>query len=89
LLILGAGHVGQAVARFAQLLDFRVIVSDDRKELCNADVLPGNLEFLAMPMAEIPAHLVIDTEGLVLRHAGCMMFVYADGRIDGSVVVGV
>ena len=60
LLILGAGHVGQAVARFAQLLDFRVIVSDDRKELCNADVLPGNLEFLPMPMAEIPAHLVID-----------------------------
>ncbi len=60
LLILGAGHVGQAVARIGQLLDFRVIVSDDRTELCSSDVMPGKLEFLPMPMAEIPKHLEID-----------------------------
>lgn len=60
LLILGAGHVGQAVAKFGQLLDFRVIVSDDRTELCKPDVIPGRVEFLPMPMAEIPQHLEIN-----------------------------
>ena len=60
LLILGAGHVGRSVAKFGQMLDFRVIVSDDRTELCNSEALPGKLEFLPMPMAEIPRHLEID-----------------------------
>jgi len=60
LLILGAGHVGQAVAKLAQFLDFRVIVSDDRVELCSSEVIPGNVEFLPMLMSEIPAHLPID-----------------------------
>ena len=60
LLILGAGHVGQSVAKFGQLLDFRVIVSDDRTELCTSDVIPGKVEFLPMPMAEIPNHLEIN-----------------------------
>jgi xanthine dehydrogenase accessory factor len=60
LLILGAGHVGQSVAKFGQLLDFRVIVSDDRAELCTSDVMPGKLDFLPIPMAEIPNHLEIN-----------------------------
>jgi len=60
LLILGAGHVGRSVAKFGQMLDFRVIVSDDRADLCNSDAIPGKLEFLTMPMAEIPKHLEID-----------------------------
>jgi len=60
LLILGAGHVGQAVARFGQMLDFRVIVSDDRKDLCNPEILLGNVELLPVPITEIPDHLKID-----------------------------
>jgi xanthine dehydrogenase accessory factor len=60
LLILGAGHVGQAVARFGQMLDFRVIVSDDRKDLCNPEILLGNVELLPVPIMEIPDHLKID-----------------------------
>ena len=60
LLILGAGHVGRSVAKFGQMLDFRVIVSDDRADLCNSDAIPGKLEFLTMPMAEIPKHLEIN-----------------------------
>ncbi len=60
LLILGAGHVGQAVARIGQMLDFRVIVSDDRKELCNTEILPDVVELLPVPITEIPNHLTID-----------------------------
>lgn len=60
LLILGAGHVGQAVARLGQMLDFRVIVSDDREDLCNAEFFPGNVELLPIPITEIPEHLIVD-----------------------------
>lgn len=60
LLILGAGHVGQAVARFGQMLDFRVIVSDDREDLCNPEIVPGNVELLPIPINEITHHLTID-----------------------------
>lgn len=60
LLILGAGHVGKSVAKFAQLLNFRVIVSDDRAELCTSEEIPGNVEFLPVLMQEIPDHLGIN-----------------------------
>ena len=40
LLIVGAGHVGQAVARLAAELDFEVWVVDDRKEFANARRFP-------------------------------------------------
>jgi xanthine dehydrogenase accessory factor len=42
------------------MLDFRVIVSDDRKELCNTDLFPGKVELLPLPITEIPDHLTID-----------------------------
>lgn len=37
---IGAGHVGYAVARMAKLLDFRVVVVDDRAEFANKQRLP-------------------------------------------------
>lgn len=62
LLILGAGHVGKSVAKFAQLLDFRVIVSDDRAELCTSEEIPGKVEFLPCLMEKIPEHLEINEQ---------------------------
>lgn len=62
LLVLGAGHVGRSVAKFAQLLDFRIIVSDDRAELCTSEQIPGEVEFLPIPMEEIPSHLDINEQ---------------------------
>lgn len=66
LLILGAGHVGRSVAKFAQLLDFRVIVSDDRAELCTPDWIPGQVEFLPILMEEIPDHLEITPQTFIV-----------------------
>ena len=40
LLIAGAGHVGQALARVAVDVEFRVIVIDDRADCCNAERFP-------------------------------------------------
>ncbi len=40
LIVAGAGHVGRAVARFGQLLDFSVTVVDDRAEYANAENIP-------------------------------------------------
>lgn len=62
LLILGAGHVGRSVAKFAQLLGFRVIVSDDRTELCTTEQIPGDVEFLPIPMQNIPSQIEIDEQ---------------------------
>ncbi len=51
LIIAGAGHVGKALSNLAKLLDFEVIVWDDRPEFANKTNLPdadkiltGNLE---------------------------------------------
>ena len=41
LLIAGAGHVGQALARIAGPIDFRVTVLDDRAELRHGRAIPG------------------------------------------------
>jgi xanthine dehydrogenase accessory factor len=44
LLIAGAGHIGQAVARFAVELDFRVIVIDDRAVYAAAERFAAGVE---------------------------------------------
>lgn len=67
LLVLGAGHVGKAVALAAQALDFQIIVSDDRADLCTPELIPGKLEFLPVPMAEIPEHIQIDGKTYIVN----------------------
>ncbi len=41
LLVIGGGHVGKALAQLGKWMDYRVILSDDRPEFCNAEYLPG------------------------------------------------
>ncbi|MGB6067221.1 MAG: XdhC family aldehyde oxidoreductase maturation factor [Desulfomonilaceae bacterium] len=39
--LFGAGHVSQQVAPLAKLVDFRIVVLDDRPEFANGDRFPG------------------------------------------------
>jgi xanthine dehydrogenase accessory factor len=58
--IIGAGHVGKAIAHLAKWLGFRVAVSDDRAEMCNPEVTPGGDAYYPVPMRELPNHIKID-----------------------------
>ncbi|RME07210.1 MAG: XdhC family protein [Anaerolineae bacterium] len=53
LLIVGAGHVGRALAHLAKWLGFRVVISDDREEFCNPQAVPDADEWLCLSPAEI------------------------------------
>ncbi len=78
ILIIGGGHVGQAVAHLASWLGNRVIISDDRSELCNPQIFPEADEYLAAPISEVSEkvqitghyYLVLTTRGVDLDVAG-------------------
>src|SRR5512135_1921803 len=71
LVVVGAGHVGKAVAHLAKWLDFRVAVSDDRPEFCNQEAIPDADAFYACPMSELPSQLKISSRSyLVLTTRG-------------------
>lgn len=59
LLIVGAGHVGRALAKLAHFLGYRVVVSDDRPQLATAELVPEADEFIVAPMPELPAKIQI------------------------------
>jgi xanthine dehydrogenase accessory factor len=71
-LIFGAGHVGQSIARLCSMVDFRTIVIDDRSEYANPDrfptadqiITPANLKevFSELSIDEF-AYIVIVTRG--------------------------
>ena len=50
--VVGAGHVGQAVADLAHWLGYRVAVHDDRAELANEEVVPHADIYLTGDFAE-------------------------------------
>lgn len=52
-LVIGCGHVGQALADLAQWLGFYVIGTDDRADLCNAEAMPHADELYCVPPGEI------------------------------------
>jgi xanthine dehydrogenase accessory factor len=59
LVIIGAGHVGKAVAHLAKWLGFRVAVSDDRAEFCNPEAVPNADAYFPVPMAELASQLKV------------------------------
>ena len=59
LVVIGAGHVGVAVAHLAKWLGFWVVVNDDRPEFCTPEAVPGGDEYLEMPAGQLPEHIKI------------------------------
>ena len=60
LVVIGAGHVGKAVAHLAKWLGFRVAVSDDRVEFCTPEVVPDADAFYPVTMDQLPAQVKLD-----------------------------
>jgi xanthine dehydrogenase accessory factor len=60
LVIVGAGHVGQAVGNLAAQADFDVWVIDDRKQYANAERFPTAERILVGPIEEVLASLEIN-----------------------------
>jgi xanthine dehydrogenase accessory factor len=59
LVIVGAGHVGRALAHAASWCGFRVVVTDDRVELCTPAQTPDADEYLPGPLNEQLAKITI------------------------------
>jgi xanthine dehydrogenase accessory factor len=72
LLIAGAGHVGQAVARLAVELDFHVVVIDDRVEFATPQRFPAGVECRIGDIAGTLRDYPID--------AGCYVVVVTRGH---------
>lgn len=59
LLIVGAGHVGQAVAEMAARAGFEVVVADDRREFASAERFPTARKLIVGPFDEMLAEHVV------------------------------
>lgn len=60
LLIVGAGHVGKALAHLAHWLEFWVILSDDRPEFCTPEFIPEADEYLPVASARLVSEVDIN-----------------------------
>jgi xanthine dehydrogenase accessory factor len=60
LLIVGAGHVGQEVARLADSVDFDVWVVDDRAEYCSPERFPEARRLMVAPIDSALSGLDVD-----------------------------
>lgn len=59
IVVIGAGHVGKAVASLAHWLGFRVVVNDDRPGFCTPEATPGGDEYHPGKMDVLPGSLEI------------------------------
>jgi xanthine dehydrogenase accessory factor len=93
LVVIGAGHVGKAVAHLAKWLGFRVVVSDDRPEFSTPDALPDADEVYSGSMAELPQHLeitpwtylVLTTRGVDVDVEGLPVLLDSDAAYIGII----
>ena len=66
LLIVGGGHVGQAVAVQANLVGFELAVLDDRPEFTQASLFPDGTTFYCRPIGEGVAAFPVDGETYIV-----------------------
>lgn len=66
LIVVGAGHVGQAVAHLARWLGFRLVVNDDRLEFATADAIPDADEYITCLLEALPEQTMIDDQTYIV-----------------------
>ncbi|KAF0216934.1 MAG: xanthine dehydrogenase accessory [Geobacteraceae bacterium] len=66
LLIIGAGHVGRALATAARFAGFRVTVADERPEYANSDQVPDADETLAGECERVFERVAIDSAAAIV-----------------------
>ena len=72
LVVVGAGHVGRAVAHLARWVGFHVVVSDDRLEYATPESVPDADEYVPGPLSELSqktritanTYIVLTTRGV-------------------------
>ena len=55
IVVVGGGHVGRAVVHLAKWMGFRVILTDDRKEYCTPESVPGVDQYIHCKLEELPS----------------------------------
>lgn len=71
IVVIGAGHVGKAVAHLAKWLGYRVAISDDRPDFCTPDTIPDADFYFPIEMKYLPEQLLINPQTyLVLTTRG-------------------
>jgi xanthine dehydrogenase accessory factor len=58
-IVIGCGHVGKAVVHLAKWLGYRVLVSDDRVEMCTPEAIPEADAYYPGLMQELPNQVKI------------------------------
>lgn len=58
--VIGAGHVGRAVAALAHWMGYRVVVNDDRPGFAAPEATPGGDEYIPTTMDELSRHMDIN-----------------------------
>ncbi len=66
LIIAGAGHIGRAVARMGNLLDFEVTVIDDRPEFANRENIPDADHIIVDEFEQAIRNLPLDSDSFVV-----------------------
>ncbi|MGB7340893.1 MAG: XdhC family protein [Phototrophicaceae bacterium] len=66
ILVIGAGHVGKAVAELAKWMGYRVVLSDDRSAYCNPDAVPDLDAYIVANPAEITEHIKITSHTYIV-----------------------
>ncbi|GAB4251450.1 MAG: XdhC/CoxI family protein [Acidobacteriota bacterium] len=66
LVILGAGHLGQALARLGHFIGFETIVVDDREQFANRERFPDAKEIYVLPFSQVAESVPIDGESYVV-----------------------
>lgn len=59
LIVIGAGHVGKALAHLGSWMEYNVLVSDDRPEFCTPEMVPDANRYYPIAMADIPSQIKI------------------------------